>query len=248
MSQAFDSVYPDLLRTGLERLNSLPGQRELAPLFAALEHLRQDLHTQDDSLGVLQVTQRYVGGLNLFHAAGFFLVNPTDLGFDLALCGPEADRPRLEGTVNALIRDGRFAWALRRTASVCFRTGPAGAIEHGVLHTLAVPSQVMGMFCGLLQEELDPTREIAFNLLSVLLGASADALSALRKTTQLANEIKTLTGLMPMCAWCKKIRDDRGYWDQIEAYLETHSGASVSHGICPECEARFFASPGRQNG
>jgi hypothetical protein len=40
--------------------------------------------------------------------------------------------------------------------------------------------------------------------------------------------------LIPICAWCKKIRDDTGYWQQLEAYLRDHSDAELSHGICPE--------------
>jgi two-component system sensor histidine kinase/response regulator len=49
-------------------------------------------------------------------------------------------------------------------------------------------------------------------------------------------EIKTLTGLLPVCAWCKKVRDDKGYWSQIEVYIRDHSQAEVTHGICPECQ------------
>lgn len=49
------------------------------------------------------------------------------------------------------------------------------------------------------------------------------------------DEIKTLRGLIPICAWCKRIRDDRGYWDQLEVYLSKHSEAVFSHGLCPDC-------------
>jgi PAS domain S-box-containing protein len=48
-------------------------------------------------------------------------------------------------------------------------------------------------------------------------------------------KIRTLSGLLPICAWCKKIRDDRGYWKKVEEYLEEHSDAQFTHGICPEC-------------
>jgi PAS domain S-box-containing protein len=50
-----------------------------------------------------------------------------------------------------------------------------------------------------------------------------------------AASIKQLSGLLPICASCKKIRDDRGYWNQIEAYLMKHSDAQFTHGLCPEC-------------
>lgn len=49
------------------------------------------------------------------------------------------------------------------------------------------------------------------------------------------NHIKTLQGLLPICAWCKRIRDDEGYWDQVEAYLHKYTGVDFTHGICPEC-------------
>lgn len=50
----------------------------------------------------------------------------------------------------------------------------------------------------------------------------------------LAN-IKTLKGLLPVCAWCGKVRDDEGYWTKVEEYIEKHTGASFTHGICPVC-------------
>jgi PAS domain S-box-containing protein len=55
----------------------------------------------------------------------------------------------------------------------------------------------------------------------------------------LAN-VKTLRGLLPICASCKKIRDDHGYWNQIETYIMTHSEADFTHGICPECTKRLY--------
>ncbi len=48
-------------------------------------------------------------------------------------------------------------------------------------------------------------------------------------------EVKTLRGLLPICAYCKKVRDDKGYWNEIESYIAGHSGATFNHGICPEC-------------
>lgn len=53
-------------------------------------------------------------------------------------------------------------------------------------------------------------------------------------------EIKTLRGIIPICASCKKIRDDKGYWKQLETYLRDHSEARFSHGFCPECADRLL--------
>jgi K+-sensing histidine kinase KdpD len=54
------------------------------------------------------------------------------------------------------------------------------------------------------------------------------------------SEVKTLSGFFPICAHCKKIRDDKGYWNQIEVYVRDHSNASFTHGICPECAHQNF--------
>ena len=54
------------------------------------------------------------------------------------------------------------------------------------------------------------------------------------------NEIKTLRGILPICSSCKKIRDDKGYWNQIELYIRNHSNAQFSHGICPECAKKLY--------
>ena len=48
-------------------------------------------------------------------------------------------------------------------------------------------------------------------------------------------DVKTLSGLLPICSNCKKIRDDKGYWNQIERYIQEYSEAKFSHGICPDC-------------
>lgn len=57
-------------------------------------------------------------------------------------------------------------------------------------------------------------------------------------------EIKTLSGLLPICAWCKNIRDDHGYWQQLEGYIADHSAAHFTHGICPSCAAKTFPEGG----
>src|SRR5439155_4831059 len=49
------------------------------------------------------------------------------------------------------------------------------------------------------------------------------------------SRVRQLQGLLPICAWCKKIRDDQNYWHQVETYIGSHSDARFSHGICPDC-------------
>jgi GAF domain-containing protein len=52
--------------------------------------------------------------------------------------------------------------------------------------------------------------------------------------------VKTLEGLIPICANCKKVRDDQGYWQEVEGYISQHSNADFSHGICPDCARRLY--------
>ena len=71
------------------------------------------------------------------------------------------------------------------------------------------------------------------------------ALLELRRiSTHLADSlhhVKKLQGLLPICAWCKRIRDDAGYWDQVEAYFHKSTGADFTHGICPHCLEKLYA-------
>ena len=53
-------------------------------------------------------------------------------------------------------------------------------------------------------------------------------------------QLKILRGMLPICASCKKIRDDKGYWNQIESYIKEHSEADFSHSLCPECQEKVY--------
>lgn len=54
------------------------------------------------------------------------------------------------------------------------------------------------------------------------------------------NKVKTLKGLLPICSYCKKIRDDKGYWNQLEEYVSKNSDANFSHSICPDCSQKYY--------
>jgi PAS domain S-box-containing protein len=60
----------------------------------------------------------------------------------------------------------------------------------------------------------------------------------IRKLRKALVEIRTLKGIIPICSYCKKIRDDKGFWNQVEAYITHHTEAKFSHGMCPQCFAR----------
>lgn len=78
---------------------------------------------------------------------------------------------------------------------------------------------------------------------------SEDEVAALHKQLEMTTlelqkattELKSLSGLLPMCAWCKKIRDDAGYWQQLEGYLQSHTDVEFSHSMCPDCTEKIQA-------
>jgi PAS domain S-box-containing protein len=62
----------------------------------------------------------------------------------------------------------------------------------------------------------------------------------IKKLQETLSELRTLSALLPICASCKKIRDDKGYWNQIDSYIQEHSDATFSHSMCPECSDKLY--------
>ncbi len=85
------------------------------------------------------------------------------------------------------------------------------------------------------REELRARVQVGIRVLE-LQGALAQRV---RELEEALSRVKTLQGLLPICSYCKKIRNDRNYWQQVEGYISDHTEAQFSHGICPECYAQF---------
>ena len=67
-----------------------------------------------------------------------------------------------------------------------------------------------------------------------------EKVNLINKLQETISQVKQLSGFLPICASCKQIRDDKGYWTQIESYVKEHSEADFSHGICPDCAKRLY--------
>lgn len=89
----------------------------------------------------------------------------------------------------------------------------------------------IGMVVGVMASFVDITRRK---------NAEEERETLLGKLQGALNKIEKLQGLIPICSSCKKIRDDKGYWHQIEAYIHEHSGADFSHGMCDECSDKAY--------
>jgi DNA-binding response OmpR family regulator len=85
------------------------------------------------------------------------------------------------------------------------------------------------------REELHARVQVGFRVLELQVALA----ERVRELEEALSKVKTLQGLLPICSYCKKIRNDRNYWQQVEGYICDHSEAQFSHGICPECYVRF---------
>jgi len=85
------------------------------------------------------------------------------------------------------------------------------------------------------REELRARLQVGVRILK-LQSALADRV---RELQEALSRVKRLQGLLPICSYCKRIRDDRNYWQQVEAYVAEHSDVQFSHSVCPECYGKF---------
>ncbi|MDY0298069.1 MAG: hypothetical protein RB296_12200 [Acidobacteriota bacterium] len=84
---------------------------------------------------------------------------------------------------------------------------------------------------------MEALRKTAFSRLEELHARQENLVSELQEKIA---EVRSLRGILPICSHCKKVRNDKGYWEQVEMYIQTHSDARFSHGICPECAEKLY--------
>ena len=126
---------------------------------------------------------------------------------------------------------------------VCVRFGGvfAGAIATG----LSIWAGIV-VFLDPVQDATERLADIIEILLFAAVGLGITCLAQQLRAARLRAEdaleqVRTLTGLLPICAWCKKIRDEEGRWQQLERYISLHSDAKFTHGLCEDCGRRMEA-------
>lgn len=108
----------------------------------------------------------------------------------------------------------------------------------GVLFTIMFAAYVLGMVRN--TADIERSKAILHSTLEELHVEQAERERLIVELTDALAKVKTLSGMLPICASCKKVRDDTGYWNQIEVYISEHSDALFSHGICPDCEKKAY--------
>ena len=131
------------------------------------------------------------------------------------------------------LKDGRFAESelVKRAPHIRFYAGFPLATAEGF---------ALGTLCAIDRKprQLSAKQQAAMTRLARQVMALLELRRASSNLAHALENIKTLHGLLPICAWCKRIRDDTGYWRQIESYLRTHISVDFTHGICPDCRRK----------
>jgi PAS domain S-box-containing protein len=141
---------------------------------------------------------------------------------DVQRCVLAEDRPRLDAALRDLVEHGApydVVFRIRRASD--------GAIV--AVHSRAEFSPSERKVFGVVQDVTERERIVAEREKLIL-----DLQSAVE-------HIRTLRGIVPICSSCKKVRDDKGFWEQVDAYVTRHTEARFSHGICPDCMKRLYA-------
>lgn len=143
-----------------------------------------------------------------------------------------------------------FMWLLLMPLSIVFMIG----FKEGflwILGIIIVMSIIMFGKFGYVHEIDFSTRFIVIFSILTILSCSIEFLrekylnqliAEKEELKKALNQIHVLKGMIPICASCKKIRDDQGFWTQIETYIKNHSDIEFSHGLCPECQAKIYPS------
>jgi CheY-like chemotaxis protein len=94
---------------------------------------------------------------------------------------------------------------------------------------------------GYLLKPVNPLElQIAVEVALYKSGIDREKARLTKKLQEALEKVKLLSGMIPICASCKQIRNDKGYWEQIEVYIREHSEAEFSHGICPDCGMKLY--------
>lgn len=173
------------------------------------------------------ISQRSLG-LSLAVAVVAFIV-----AYELVRYAPAGARPlyRVGGAMTALFGVGVLVRAVQWSLSPTQGIFDGGSVNLTVAVTVLLYEMGWGfMFLMMNSQRLE----------SELRGSQGELQGAVDRLEKARSEVKVLAGLLPICASCKSIRDDKGYWTQIEAYIATHSEARFSHGVCPSCMTSLY--------
>ena len=107
---------------------------------------------------------------------------------------------------------------------------------------LTAEGHALGSLCVIDRDprKLSKEQKSCLESLARLVMTTLELRRASSELARAATNIKTLSGMLPICSSCKEVRNDQGYWQQVEVYLQQHTDATFSHGLCPKCSEEYF--------
>lgn len=174
--------------------------------------------------------------------AGIILLHLALLAYFLTFAQPATSRMVGNGVVWGGLSLAS-AWCLRRAQPVFWRSpvAPANAfLLHGLFHGLRVGLAILfgvGGWTGASASlQIIGDLEVSFFMVALFVSLLLANLQLRHEELSSARaEVQALSGLLPICAWCKKVRDDAGYWQRVEDYFSSRSHIQFTHGMCADC-------------
>jgi PAS domain S-box-containing protein len=225
-----------------ERLREL-SSTDLKELVHELGTHQIELEIQNEELRrarvELETSRNKYAELYDFSPVGYFIVNVRDFIQEVNLTGAE-----LLGVDRRFVRGMPFSVFIDRDNLAVYEAHRKDTFKNQTRQTceLRIKPRNAPLFYARLQSTVAENVDDKAGLLRTALVDISDRKRAEEEREKVISElqvalgkIKTLTGLLPICATCKKIRDDAGYWHQLEQYISEHTDTLFSHGICPDC-------------
>lgn len=214
---------------------------KISPIFQELADSREELRTANASLNLLTQEQKQL----LDHSTDF--IYHHDRRGNISFASPAVEHitgfsaQEWQGHFDQYYTDNPANQAGREITEEVIKTGTVGPtyrveVHHkgGGTRWLEVSKQAYrtaGKVAGVIGVARDVTGRVQLE------GEREKLIGDLREAL---DKIRTLKEMLPICASCKKIRDDQGYWNQIESYIRAHTGTEFTHSICPECAHRLY--------
>jgi hypothetical protein len=142
--------------------------------------------------------------------------------------------------VTGTVKDGNFYLMQLKDFGALMLIKSGEPFDRAELHAIGRLNHKFALVClaGLYTDRLEATVQERTRALQ----------ETNKKLTESLANVRTLSGLLPICAGCKKIRDDKGYWNQIELYVRDHTNAEFTHGLCPACIKKYYPEYSEENG
>jgi len=193
-------------------------QYEKSLMDALMNNIPDSIYFKDRQCRLLKISRHMMESLNMTQESDYYLKT------DIDLFGEEFGRATVESDLQ-LMETGKPIIGL-----VEGRKLPDGQINWTSTTKIPLRDQD-GKIIGL----VGISREI-----NEIKQAEEQREKIIAELQEALDKIKTLKGLIPICACCKKIRDDQGYWNSVESYIKDHADVEFTHGICPDCMKKLY--------